>query len=158
MSVTREEVEQVRLENLKARGREGGSAPPVAQQPLVFRFPMPMNIANRSGRRTSHWAVEYGKKTQFWAVCDVLQRAGDFPPPPASPLPRAVVHSVMRLGHAMDDDNAMRRHKWVLDWLKTRGYIVDDKRKCIRWAGLPEQIVGRKQDYSITLTLTPESA
>lgn len=152
MTVTREEIDAGRLENLKARGN--GKVAPAAQLPCVFRFPMPLNIANNSGRKRSHWAVTHNAKLQYWAVLDVLKRTGDVPPPPAEPWESVVIHSVMRLGHAMDDDNAMRRHKWVLDWLKTRKYIVDDKRKYLRWAGFPEQIVGRKQEYSITLTLS----
>jgi hypothetical protein len=55
----------------------------------------------------------------------------------------------------MDDGNAMNRHKWIEDWLTTRGYIVDDRKKNLEWEGFPEQIVKRDGNYSITLTLTP---
>ncbi len=63
----------------------------------------------------------------------------------------------MYLGGAMDDDNAMARHKPLLDWLKTRGYIADDRKKNIVWEGLPEQIVKRDGNYRIELTITPLS-
>ena len=31
---------------------------------------------------------------------------------------------------------------------------LDDRRKALRWGGFPEQLVTRKQDYTLTLTLT----
>jgi hypothetical protein len=148
----RDAAERQPLANLQVRGI--GEMAPEAQLPCEFRFPMPMNIANQSGRRTSHWGVIHNAKNKYWGHLDFLAKAGQLPTPPDAPWEKVTVHSVMRLGHAMDDDNAMRRHKWVMDWLKTRKYIVDDKRKHLRWAALPDQIVGRKQDYTITLTVS----
>jgi hypothetical protein len=63
----------------------------------------------------------------------------------------------MYLGAAMDDDNAAARHKPLLDWLKTRGYIAADRRKCLRWESFPEQIIRRNGHYHIELTITPAS-
>ena len=54
----------------------------------------------------------------------------------------------------MDDGNALARHKWVEDWLVTRGYIVSDRKSCLTWLGFPEQHVTRKEPPSITVTLT----
>lgn len=123
---------------------------------LVFKFPMPPNLTN--AKRKGKWQGAHFGKMRYLSHCDDLQQFGILPPPPATPIASARIASVMKLGHAMDDDNALARHKWPLDWLKTRGYIAEDRRKNIRWAGLPEQIVGRKQDYVIELTLTPEAA
>lgn len=44
------------------------------------------------------------------------------------------------------------------DWLKTRGYIVDDRRKCLTWAGFPEQVVARKHVYRLEITIHPLAA
>lgn len=120
--------------------------------PNVFVFPMPPNLTNRRSG-ASHWAVRGREKKDYLAVCDSRQALGLLPPPPGRPLEKVVLKSVMRLGAAMDDDNALARHKWPLDWLKTRGYIVDDRRKCVRWSSLPEQIVKRAEVYRIEITL-----
>jgi hypothetical protein len=117
---------------------------------------MPPNLTNP--RRRWHWAALHGQKQKYYSVCDLRQKVGLLPPPPKKPFTHATVSSVMKLGHAMDDDNALARHKWVLDWLKTRGYVVDDKKKNLAWTGLPEQQVGRKQEYAIEITLTSEAA
>ena len=79
------------------------------------------------------------------------------PSPPKLPFQKVQIRSVMQLGNHMDDDNAMARHKPLLDWLKTRGYIADDRRSVLRWEGFPEQIVKRNGRYSIILTLTDAS-
>ena len=115
-------------------------------------FPMPPNLTNRvSGH--SHWSVRGREKKAYLALCDQCQLIGRLPKPPKHPIQEASVSSVMYLGSAMDDDNALARHKWALDWLKTRGFIVDDRRKCIRWSGLPEQVIKRDGNYRIEITL-----
>lgn len=58
----------------------------------------------------------------------------------------------------MDDDNAIARHKPLLDWLKKRRYIVDDRRSRLRWESLPDQVVKRDGNYRIVLILTPVDA
>jgi hypothetical protein len=116
-----------------------------------FILPMPDNVANAR----VHWRDRSRLKKKYRARLDELQAAGLIPPPPAEPYARVTVRSLMRLGNAMDDDNAIARHKPILDWLKTRGYIADDRRKCLRWETFPEQIVRRNGDYTIELTLTP---
>lgn len=117
---------------------------------LEMSLPMPPNLANAR----MHWRVKERERVAYLARCDTLQGLGLVPDPPPQPFTRAELRSVMRLGAAMDDDNAMHRHKWALDWLKTRGYIVDDRKKCLRWAGFPEQRVKRNNDYWLDLTLT----
>ncbi len=64
----------------------------------------------------------------------------------------------MHLSNQMDVDNALRRHKWILDWLKTRGYVVDDSPKHLEWVSFPEQRVKRDGNYRVELTLTPLAA
>jgi len=70
--------------------------------------------------------------------------------------PRAAIRSVMYVGAKNDAGNAMNRHKWVEDWLVTRGFLVDDNPDALRWDGLPEQVVKRDGNYRIELTLTAE--
>ena len=119
---------------------------------IQLTVPMPPNVTNRRSGG-SHWRTIYREKQQFSKTLDALQAAGILPPPPPLPFRKAMVISVMYLGAAMDDDNAMARHKPVMDWLKTRGYIVDDRKKCLSWYGLPEQVIKRDGNYRIVLTL-----
>lgn len=123
--------------------------------PLVFTLPLPPNLTNNGGRNSTHWRIHYRERKDYLAKLDVLLMMKKLPPVPPAPFPRVTVRSVMYLGGAMDDDNAMARHKVCLDFLKKRGYIVDDRRSCLRWEGLPEQIVKRNGDYKIILTVTP---
>lgn len=119
---------------------------------MRFSFPMPPNLTNRRSG-ASHWRVRGREKKAYLAMCDIRWRMRLLPAAPAIPLEQALVSSVMYLGQAMDDDNALARHKWPMDWLKTRGFIADDRRKCITWKALPEQIVKRGADYRIEITL-----
>ena len=120
---------------------------------LTLHLPMPPNLTNPRNR--SHWGAVHGAKQKYYSACDLMQKAGLLPAPPEVPFARVTLSSVMHLGHAMDDDNAMARHKWALDWLKTRGYIAEDTKKHIEWAGIPGQVVKRKQDYTLAITITP---
>jgi hypothetical protein len=119
---------------------------------MKFIFPVPPNLTNRRSG-ASHWAVRGREKKHYLGRCDSIQLVGMLPEPPASPLERAIVSSVMYLGNSMDDDNALARHKWPLDWLKTRGFIADDRRTCIKWKSLPDQIIKRDGNYRIEITL-----
>ncbi len=118
---------------------------------ITLVLPMPPNLANAR----MHWRTKHRAKVDYWATLDMWQAHKLIPPPPSQPFAKASLRSAMLLGAAMDDDNAMHRHKFALDWLKTRGYIVDDKKKCLTWEGFPSQTVKRGQPYTLTLTLTP---
>ncbi len=130
------------------------AARPAEPEPLVITVPMPINISNGGHY---HWRTTYKQKTAYINALDMRQIARLIPRPPAVPFPRARISAVMHLANRMDADNAMRRCKWPLDWLKTRGYIADDSPKVLDWAGFPEQVVKRDGDYRITFTLTPLS-
>lgn len=121
---------------------------------LTITVPMPPNLTNRSSGK-SHWRVIHREKKSYAKRLDELQLVGLIPPPPLAPLQKAMVCSTMHLGNAMDDDNALARHKPLMDWLKTRGYIADDRKKCLSWHSLPQQIVKRDGNYRIELTLRP---
>jgi hypothetical protein len=131
--------------------------------PLTLTLPMPPNIANGSH---SHWRTRHREKIGYWADLDTIRaicctagwgHATEYriPAPPTAPYRRATIRSTMHLGAAMDQSNSMRRHKWVEDWLVTRGYIADDRKKCLTWEAFPEQVVKRDGKYRLILTLTP---
>jgi hypothetical protein len=120
---------------------------------LRFVLPMPENIANA---RQRGWRGLHGRKKKYFKSLDELQALGLVPRPPRQPFAKATISAVMHLGGAMDEGNALHRcEKWPCDWLKTRGYIVDDRRSCLTWEGLPQQIVKRTGEYFIEFTLTP---
>lgn len=121
-----------------------------ATETLVFRFPMPENIANRRG----HWSANYRAGKALAATCDMLQFGAVLPPPPPTPWAKATVTARLTLYNPMDDDNAVARCKPLLDWLVTRGYLVDDRRKCLRWGAMPEQRISRKNEPEIEIVLT----
>ena len=123
---------------------------------LTLVLPMPPNISNGSH---CHWRTRHAAKLNYWHELDMIllvpRRKPIYtaPEPPPAPLPKATITSVMYLGGAMDDSNAMHRHKWVEDWLVTRGYIADDSKKCLTWTGFPEQVIRRDGNYRLVLTL-----
>jgi hypothetical protein len=126
---------------------------------LTLTLPMPPNISNGSH---GHWRTRHREKVRYWDVLDGIAalKPGSWmgcviPDPPGEPYPRATIRSTMYLGAAMDQSNSMRRHKWVEDWLVTRGYIADDRKKCLTWEAFPEQIVKRDGNYRLVLTITP---
>lgn len=128
---------------------------------MVFRLPMPPNLGNAR----MHWRVKlnakHGYMRELEAIATAIRHGArlpagmdyHIPPAPYAPWEKASIEAHMVLGGHMDDDNAMARVKWPLDWLRHRGYIQDDRRKHLRWAGLPEQEVTRKSPPLLTLTL-----
>lgn len=121
---------------------------------LRFSLPMPINLANSR----MHWRVKENHRQAFMAACDMKRIAGELPPPPDRPFPLVTAKVTLYLGSAMDDDNAANRCKWAWDWLKTRGYILDDKRANLKQLGFPDQKVKRDKNYRIEIAITPLNA
>lgn len=131
---------------------------------LTLCVPMPPTLTNSGKGRSRHWRVLEREKQGYWthlAYIDHICRLSSFgdvpwliPAPPRARFASVWVESYMVLGGAMDDDNAVARHKWLLDWLVAHGYLASDRRTCVRWAAFPTQLVTRKQPASITLTIT----
>ena len=126
-------------------------------------LPMPINLANAR----LHWRTRLEHKKRYYETLDLMasvHRKVGFPEelPFRVPQPPAMVYAGrlwvdahLVLGNLMDDDNAMHRMKFVLDWLVTRKYIAGDSRKYIKWRDVPSQEVSRKQPSHVRLTLTP---
>ena len=118
---------------------------------LTFAFPLPPNL-NRE--QTQHWGAKHRQRKDWYALCDKLQTYGKLPAPPVKPLARATVSAVLVMPAAMDEDNAFRRaSKWPMDWLKTRGYIVNDTRKVLTWTGLPDQRITRSEEHRVEIVI-----
>jgi hypothetical protein len=110
--------------------------------------PMPLNLANSR----MHWRVKHREKMAYWNTLELLIHAKQIPRPPREAIERARITVTMYLHSTMDTDNAMSRMKWICDFLKEWGYIVDDKTKHLEWTGFPVQVIDRKnQRIEITL-------
>jgi hypothetical protein len=116
---------------------------------LTLTLPMPPNIAN--GRM--HWRVKHQKRRDYIDACDMRVKAKLAPHPPWKPLLRVTLNATLYCWSLNDDDNALARIKWAADWLKTRGYLVADKRPHCRFT-IPEQVIDRA-NQRLVLTITP---
>jgi len=111
----------------------------------TFTFPMPVNVANAR----LHWAAKH-REHEAWKTRALL---GDRNLRwRRSPLAKVSVAAVLYIGSkAMDDDNAVARLKWCLDFLKERGIIVDDSREHVRLEGIPDQRPGTPRRIVLTV-------
>lgn len=89
---------------------------------LRFEMPLPANVAN--GR--VHWRTKYNAGKQYQRTLDNRLLVRILPKAPAQPFAKARAEIEVRTFRIMDRDNATARVKNCLDWLKTRGYIVND--------------------------------
>jgi len=119
---------------------------------LTIRVPMPPTLTNSGRGRSRQWWALHAEKKRYWRQLDERQTAGLIPIPGKRPIGRATVRSTMTVAARNDDDNAVSRHKWVIDWLATRGYLVNDR--LLRWSTFPEQIVRQTDEPMIELTIT----
>lgn len=126
-------VHGMRSRKLSAQGR------PVTAR-LTLELPMPHNVAN--GRL--HWRSKHRIKQQYWILCDMLLSDRDIPAPPATPFVRSRCTITLKLcGRTMDRDNAYARVKFPVDWLKSRGYIVDDNERAFDLTVRQERVPSR---------------
>lgn len=117
---------------------------------LRLTVPMPPNLTNRASGK-SHWRTIQREHDTYFTLLDMRLTIGMIPDPPRVPIDPPLISSTMYLGAQMDQDNAMARHKWLIDWLSKRGFIGNDRRA--RWAAFPHQVVKRGQDYRIELAI-----
>jgi hypothetical protein len=123
--------------------------------PLTLTLPMPPTLTNSGKGRSRHWRALEREKEAYWLLCLAEKQHKRIPPPPATPIHAATLRSTMYLGGHMDEDGAVSRHKWALDWLVTHKYLRTDRRTGLRWEAFPEQIVKRDGNYRLVLTITP---
>jgi len=104
-----------------------------------FEFPLPMN----RGQDTGNGKHRSQMKKKYYKELDGLLLANLLPGPPKLPLLRAFASASVFAHNKNDDDNVMARMKWPQDWLKSRGYISEDKRPYLTWVSIPEQTIDR---------------
>ena len=113
---------------------------------LRLTGPLPPDRGNARG----HWAAHHRQRRSYWAALDVHALAQRFRL--KAPLARANVAIDLRTWNPMDPDNLAARCKYLLDWLVTRGYLVDDSPRTITLT--VTQRVDRT-NRGATVTLTP---
>lgn len=116
---------------------------------MVFCVPLPPNVANSR----MHWRTRQRERRAYEGWLDALLLTRQLPPVPRIPWARATVRVAMVVGAAMDEDNAVARCKWPLDWIVKAGYLADDRSSNLTWAAFPEQVVSRKLPRTLTITL-----
>jgi hypothetical protein len=120
---------------------------------LVFLMPIPPQRANFRGS----WQKSHGQKLRYWQQLDNLVLQKLLPRRPLKPWPHATItaHFTMRSVH-MDQDNALARCKWAVDWLTQRHYLAGDTPSCLTWTGIPTQssTKGTGLEPSLELTVT----
>ena len=118
---------------------ECGWTAPNVDGPLVFELPIPTNLANAR----LHWTAKNRLKKAWYRGADERVDAGLVPNRPVEPLTRARVQAHFCTHNRMDRDNLAARCKWILDWLVTRGYLLDDSDQVLDWQ-MPSQEIDRK--------------
>jgi len=115
---------------------------------LTLLMDAPPNLANARW----HWHMKTRLKKKYWKAQDERQLVGLVEPPPSRPFERVSVHALFSLHNRMDPDNLHARLKWALDWLKSRGYIVNDSTKVIERLTVDQQI-DRKRPGRLVLVI-----
>jgi hypothetical protein len=121
-------------------------------EPLVFVLPLPVNLGNSR----MHWAQKDKARRDYWHALDIGVLTKRLPRPPGRPYPRAVLDAEIHHTHDTDRDNREARLKYAIDWLTSRGYIVDDSDAHLERTGFVRAVPCRRvTERKLVLTLTP---
>ena len=101
---------------------------------MKITLPLPPNMAN--GRM--HWAAKHRKQQAYKLRCTATH-----PARPEKPVVPAIVSARLYVWNLMDDDGAVARLKWPLDWLVEREILANDDPKSMR-LGEVTQVIDRK--------------
>lgn len=114
---------------------------------MILTLPIPPNFPNTR----MHWAAKHRLKKvwQMAALVTEKQLRGRHKPPHSV---RIAARFYLGRKQFMDADNSVSRLKIVVDFLKERGLIVDDKWPHVRWDGFPEQYPDKPRRLELTLT------
>jgi hypothetical protein len=116
-------------------------------------LPLPPNMVNGALSR-AHWSSKTKARTVYRQLCQAWTAVNYYFPPPFSLAPPVTITSVMYVHQTMDDDNAVARHKWAIDWLKDRGWLASDAHGKLRWSDMPHQrTIGRDEMPRLMIVL-----
>lgn len=126
----------------------------------TYRFVLPLP-PNRANDRSS-WRKVHRERAAYLEALYAIQKTGlslqyttrshtvfrrdfEIPDPPAEPHSHVSVTATLYVYNRMDQDNALARLKWPVDWIVEAGYVADDSPEHWSWAGVPEQRIDRKR-------------
>lgn len=121
---------------------------------LEFTMPLPANLGNAR----MHWAAKHRSRNSYWEILDNRVLVGMLPKRPSTPFERVWLSGEFHHTHATDHDNRMARVKHVLDWLTSRGYIVDDSDAHVEYGPIRVVKARTMADRKLVLRLTPMEA
>ncbi len=108
-------------------------------------LPLPPNIANSR----MHWRVKNRERRAYMDLCSVF---ADFDEPDLVRKVTAITATIYHT-HTMDQDNAMARLKWPVDWMVRNGFLVDDDPDHLVWTGVPTQVKCKKDERRVEFVL-----
>lgn len=114
-------------------------------------LPLPVNLANCR----LHHMVKYRKKKAYWADLDMLLMVKRLPPPPETPWQAVHITFDWYVWNKMDPDGRDARKKWIIDWLRTRGYIIDDREENVDYTDLPQTVDRKSQRVELQILEAP---
>lgn len=112
-----------------------------------------LDLPENLGNARLHWAAKHKAKRRYWEAQDRRQLLGLVEPPPSRPMPAVRVLAHLRLWNPADPDGCAARLKWALDWLVTRGYLLDDGPKVVRELVVTQEI--NRANTGLDVTLEP---
>ena len=97
-----------------------------------------------------HWRVKNRKRKAYFEMCDLTTFQGWRGSTPK----RVKIKATVYCGGRMDDDNAIARLKWPVDWMVRNGWLEDDRSSQLEWDWPIAQVVKRGQGYHVDFELT----
>jgi hypothetical protein len=97
----------------------------MSSDPIVLWVPRPPDNANNRG----HWRIAHAAMLRLRGELDRRLAAKLLPAPPATPLTPATLEShwyIEGRHRFLDQDNAVRRLKPIIDWLVAMDYLAGD--------------------------------
>lgn len=116
---------------------------------MKIMLPLPPNMAN--GRM--HWRVKNNKRKAYFEACDILMAPYTVYFPDDPPMTRTRLKATIYCGGRMDQDNAIARLKWPVDWLVRNDLLAEDSPAFLEWVWPIEQVVKRNQQYRVEFEL-----
>lgn len=121
---------------------------------LTVVLPLPPNLANSR----MHWRVKNKARRHYLGYCELWVASNRQWTPRIDASAKRQVAFTVYLGARMDHDNALSRMKWPLDFLVSRGYLVDDSPQYCDMS-IPEQVITRdKSKQRVEITISYEDA
>ena len=114
---------------------------------MKITLPLPPNMANSR----MHWRTKHRERRAYLEDCG--QYANFSGAVARKILTRATITATIYHTHTMDQDNAMARLKWPVDWLVSNLWIQDDDPDHLIWTGLPTQVKCKKDERRVEFVL-----